>query len=191
MPLSVTSMARKGCSSWVVSQGLRSDGAVTVPGSIRDHLNAQIHFQPGDTHLFFSFFHALGIDLGVIGFGCVGIDANLVAKLAAAHHGIYGRVVDLAGNVPQRHFDGANSSGLARRTAKLFDLAEKLVELQRVLADDAALQKQGVSGAGAVAYFTKSVNALIGIDSNDRAGTGAGLDHRSDAQVGDLQRRRA
>src|SRR6185369_14997330 len=100
-------------------------------------------------------------------------------------------VVDLAGNVPQCHFDGANSSGLARRAAKLFDLAENPVELQWVFSEDAALQKQGVSGAGTVAYFAKSVNALIGVDSNDWAGAGAGLDHGCDAQVGDLQRGRA
>jgi hypothetical protein len=62
-------------------------------------------------------------------------------ELAAAHHGANRRVIDLAGDVPQRHFDGADASGLPRVSAELLDLAENLVELQRILADDAAFQK--------------------------------------------------
>src|SRR6266849_10169218 len=74
--------------------------------------------------------------------------------------------------------------------AELFDLAKNLVELQRVLAQNAALQKQRVSGAGAVPHFSQSIDALISINTNDRTGTGTGLHDRRHAQVRDLERRR-
>ena len=65
--------------------------------------------------------------------------SDFVAKLAAAQHRIHGRVVDFSGDIPKRHFDGADATALASVSAKLFDLAKDFVELQRVLADDARL----------------------------------------------------
>ncbi len=68
-------------------------------------------------------------------------------------------------------------------------LRNNLVELQRVLAQNPTLQKQSVGCAGAVTNFAESIYSLIGIDANDRAGTGPGLDDRGHAQIRNLERR--
>ena len=59
--------------------------------------------------------------------------------------------------------------------AELLDLAEKSVELQRVLADNAALQKQSVRRAGAVPDFPQAIHSLVGIETNDGQGLGPGF----------------
>ena len=83
-------------------------------------------------------FIALRINLGIIGFGGVGIDADLVAKLSATQQGINGSVIDLASNVPQGHFDGGNSAPLPRVAAELLDLSENIIQLQGVLSHEPA-----------------------------------------------------
>ena len=128
------------------------------------------------------------INLGIFRLGGVGVDANLVAEFAAADHGVHGRVVDLACEVPEGHFNRANSAALPGMSPELFDLAEKFVELQRILADNTALQKKRIRGAGAVAHLAEAVNTLVGINANDRTRTRSRLHHVSHAQIGNLQR---
>ena len=166
-----------------------SVGFVTVPGVVRHHLNSQIHLEPGNAHLLFALFHSLRVDLRIIGLRRVGVDANLVAKLAASHHGIHRGVVNLARDVPQRHFYCRYAATLPRVTAKLLDLAKNLVELQWVLSHNATFQKERVGGTCAVAHFAQPVNPLIRVDPNERARTRSRLHHRGHAQIRDPQRR--
>src|SRR5437899_658572 len=154
-------------------------------GSVGNHLDAQIHFEPGEAHDFLAFFHALRVDFRIFRLGGVGIDTNLVAKLAAAYQRVHGSVVDFAGDIPERHFDGADSAALARVSAKLLHLAENLVELEGILAQYPALEKQRIRRAGTVADFAQSVDSLIGIDANDWARARARLHHSGYAQVCD------
>ena len=126
-------------------------GLSDCAGSIRDHLNAKVHLEPGDAHTFFALLHALGVDLGILRLGSVRVNTNLVAKLSTAYHRVNRSVVNLASYVPQRHLDGAYSSALPRMPAKLFDLAENSVELQRVLSQNAALEKKSIGGTGPIA----------------------------------------
>jgi hypothetical protein len=84
-------------------------------------------------------FEALAENLRVVGFGGVGVAADAVAKFAAEHL-VYRHVISLARQIPQRHFQGAHASALARRTAELLDLAEDFINVARVLAQNAALQ---------------------------------------------------
>src|SRR5262249_1772827 len=141
----------------------------------------------GQTHHFFAFFHALGVDLGILGFFGVGVDADPVAEPSAAEHGVDRDAVNFAGDVPQSHFDRADSPTLPGRTAELFDFAEELIELERVFAEEAALQEQRIGWAGAVTHFAKAIDALIGVDSDDRTGTRARFLDDGYAQVGDFQ----
>jgi hypothetical protein len=53
--------------------------------------------------------------------------------------------------------------------AELLDLLPQVIEPERVLAQQAALQKQCVGCAGAVPDFAEAVDSLIGVDPNDRA----------------------
>src|ERR1022692_2907453 len=92
-------------------------------GGIRHHL------EPRESHNFFALFQSLRIDFGILRLRSIGIDADLVAKLAASDERVHGSVVDLAGDVPKSHFDGAHSAALARVSAELLDLAKNLVEL--------------------------------------------------------------
>src|SRR6266576_1531909 len=97
--------------------------------SIRHHLDSQVHLEPRETHDVFALFQSLRIDFRILRLRGIGIDANLVAKLAASDERVRGSVVDLTGDVPESHFDGANSAALARVSTELLDLAENLVEL--------------------------------------------------------------
>ena len=95
----------------------------------------------------------------------------------------------LAGQIHQRHLDAAHAAGLPRVAAELLDLAEDLVDVAGVLAEDAALEHQRVGLAGAVAHFAVADQALVGVDADQRTGHRRADDDR-DAQVGDLQLRR-
>ena len=152
---------------------------------VRDQINTQVHFEPSESFDFLAFLHSLGIDPGVLGLGRVGVDSDFVAELAAQHR-VHGRVVDLAGDVPQRHLDRAHAAGLAGGSAELLDLAENPVDLERILARDAALEHQRVGRTGAVAHLAQPVHALVGVDADNRAGERR-LDDGSHAQVRDLQ----
>src|SRR5579864_3979589 len=157
--------------------------------SVGDHLDAQIHLEPSETHDFLAFLHALRVDFRIFRLSGVGIDANLVAELAAAYQRVHGSVVNFSRNIPQRHFDSADSAALARVSAELLDLAENFVELQRILAQNPALKKQGISGARAITDLAQTVHSLVGIDANDWTRARTRLHHSGNAQVCDLQRR--
>ena len=73
-------------------------------GDFRHHLDAQVHLQPREAHLFFAGLQALREDLGVFRFGGVGVDPDLVAEFAAQHL-VDRHAVHFAGDVPERFFD--------------------------------------------------------------------------------------
>jgi hypothetical protein len=97
-----------------------------------------------------------------------------------------GDVVGLAGEVPQGHFDGADAARLARVVAELLDPAEQPVDVAGVLAEEAALQHEGVVLAGAIANLAQAVDPLVGIDADQRTRHGRAR-HGGHAKVRDLQ----
>ena len=123
--------------------------------------------------------------MGSSRFGGVAIAADLVAELAAEHL-VDRHAVGFARQVPERHLDAADAAGLPRVAAELFDLAEDLVDVAGILAQDAALQDQRVVLAGAVAHFAEAVDALVGVDADDRRRHRRSAHHHH-AHVGDLQ----
>ena len=161
-----------------------------MPGILCHHVDAQVHLQPGEAHLFLAGLQALGEYQRVRRLFGVGVDADPVAELAAQHL-VDGHAVDFAGDVPEGLFHRHHAARLPRVKAELFDLLEEVSDVERILAQHAALQKQRIGGAGAVADFAQSVDALVGVEANDGAGAGTGLEHGGHAQVGDLQRGRA
>ena len=190
MPFSVTSVATKGCGSALRSHAVMLRGPGHRAGNLLHQVDAHVHLQPGEAHLFLARLQALREDVRVLRFVGVGVDSDAVAKLAAQHL-VDGHVVHLAGDVPEGLFDGHHAARLPPMKSELFDLLKKIGDVERVLVQQAALQKQRVSGAGAVAHFTQSVDALVGVDADDRARTRPGLHHYGHAQVGDLERGRA
>ena len=147
-------------------------------------VDPQVHLHPGES-LRLALLQALAEDFGIARFRGVAVDPDLVAELAAEHL-VDGNVVRLARQVPERHFHSADAAALARVAAELLDLAEKLVDVAGVLAEDPALQLQRVILAGAIAHLAQAVDALVGIDSDD------GRRHRHSPHhhhphVGDLQ----
>src|SRR5258708_29436662 len=68
-------------------------------------IDAEIHFQPGETFLLAPF-QTLAVNFRVVRFGGIGVAADLVAKFAAEHL-IYRHAISLAGEVPQRHLYAA------------------------------------------------------------------------------------
>ena len=75
-------------------------------------------------------------------------------------------------------------------SAKLFDFAKEFVELQRVFANESALEKKRVGCTGSVANLSETINSLVRIEANDWARTRSGFYHRGHAHIGDLQLRR-
>src|SRR5678815_1835541 len=97
--------------------------------SICHHLDSQVHLEPGEPHDLFALLHSLGIDFGIFGFDSIGVNANLIAKLAASNKRVYGSVIHFSCNVPESHFDGADSAALAGMPSKLLDLPKNPVKL--------------------------------------------------------------
>src|SRR5437764_13105472 len=96
--------------------------------SIGNHLDPQVHFEPREAHDIFTLLHSLGVDFGIFGLDSIRVNADLIAKLAASNERVHGSVIDFAGDVPESHFDGADSPALAGMSSELLDLAENLVE---------------------------------------------------------------
>ena len=102
-------------------------------------VDAEIHLQPGEA-LLHAAFQALAVNFRVVRFSGVGVAADVVAKLSAKHL-IHGHAISLASEVPQRHLNTAHAAGLTRIAAELFDLAENIVDVAGVLAQEAALEE--------------------------------------------------
>ena len=75
--------------------------------------------------------------------------------------------IGLTGDIPARLFHGGHAAPLPGLPAKLFDLAEDLLNVARILAEDPALQHQSVWGHAAVIHLAVTRDPLIGIDSDE------------------------
>ena len=93
-------------------------------GNALQQVVSQIHLEPGKA-LVAARFQPLAVDLRIVRFGGVGITADLVPELAAEHL-IHGYAIGLAGEIPERHLDTADSAGLARMKPELLDLTGRL-----------------------------------------------------------------
>ena len=158
-----------------------ADGVRLVP----ELADAEVHLEEGKTHL-----HALlqrlahgltGVLAAHVG---IAIDADLVAELAAQHL-VDGHAIGFARDIPEGQLDATDAAGLASMMAELLDAAEDLVDVAGVLAQDAALEHQGIALAAAIAHLAIAHQALVGVDLDQRAGHG-GADV-GDAHVGDAQ----
>ena len=173
-------------SAGAAARSIKSARARERAGHVAQQADAHVHLEEGEAHL-----HALlerlahrlaGVAAMHVG---VAVDAHLVAELAAQHR-VDGHAVGLAGQVPQRHLDAAHAAALARVVAELLDPAKDLVHVARVLAQDAALEHQGIALAGPVAHLAIALDALVGADLDQRAAHRR-ADDGGDAHVGDAQ----
>ena len=88
-----------------------------VPGTFSYQIDSEIHLEPREA-LVLTGFEALAVDLGIVGFGGIGIASDAIAELSAEHL-VDGDVVGFPGEIPERHLDAAHSAslpGMARRT---------------------------------------------------------------------------
>jgi hypothetical protein len=128
--------------------------------------------------------------------GGVVVDADLVAE-AAAEEGGGGNAEDLAGEVPECHFDAAGGThevvgravgaGAAERGAAGAEACVDGVDLQRVLADKPGLEGEDLlldPDAGAAVGFADAVDTVIGGDFDE--GIGAPSLHHHDLDVADF-----
>jgi hypothetical protein len=70
--------------------------------------------------------------------------------------------------------------------AELLDAAEQAIDVAGVLAQQPALEHQRVGGAGAVANFAETDNALVGVDLEQRRAERSAGDF-GDADIGNPQ----
>ena len=78
----------------------------------------------------------------------IAIDQRFIAELTARQL-ISRHTVGFARQIKERHFDAANAAALPRMKAELLDLAEDLVDIARILAQQARLEHERISWAGA------------------------------------------
>ena len=159
-------------------------------GNLGYQVDAHVHLQPGDALFLLAGLQTLCEDFRVVRFVGVGVDPDSVPKLAAQHL-VDGHVVHFAGDIPESLFHRDHAPRLPPVEPKLFDLVEEIRDVERVLVQQAALQKQRVGGAGAVADFAQSVDALVRVEADDGARAWSGFHHRGHAKIGDPQRGRA
>ena len=153
-------------------------------GNVLDEVDTQVHFEPGET-LLLALLEAIAVDVWIVRFGGVRVTAYFVAELSAEHL-IDGNVVSFARQIPQRHFDGADASALARVKSELLYFAENFVDVAGIFTQNATFEHQCISLRRAVANLAQAINPLICIDANHRAGhRRAG--HRGYAQVGNFE----
>jgi hypothetical protein len=122
--------------------------------------------------------------------GClrrVRVEPHVIAELAAQHLPAR-HAPRLARQIHQRHLDAADTAGLPGVVAELLDLAEDLVDVARVLAEDPALEDQRIGLAASIANFAVPRDALVRVDPDERHRHGRADDH-GHAQVRDLEGR--
>ena len=84
--------------------------------------------------------------------------------------------VGLTGQVPQCDLHTADAAALTGVAAKLLDLAEDLVHIAGVLADDTALEHQSIGLGSGVTDFAVAFDALVGHDLHNGAALGGIVD---------------
>src|SRR5581483_4824778 len=154
--------------------------------NVVEHIDAEIHLHPRESHLF-AFLGAAAVFGGIFRLGGIRINTNLVTPFAAEHLED-GDVIDLAGNIPERHLHCAHAAGLASVAAELRDFLEEIVDAQRILAEQSAFEHHGILRAGDVAHFAQAIDALIGVNADERARARPRLDDHRVAHIGNLER---
>ncbi len=120
--------------------------------------------------------------------GCVGVDADAIAVLAAQEL-VAWHAVDLAGQVPQRDLDARNASSFPAPVAEVLDGPEDHVHVAGVLAQQHAFILERVLPVPGIAHLADAVDSLVRVNADDGIVVIAAY-HRH-AQVGDPKLRRA
>ena len=153
---------------------------------VLDQVDSKIHLEPGET-LIHARLQALAIYFRIFRFRRVAVDPNLVPVFTPEHL-VHRHIKRLTGKIPERHLNAAHAACLARLSPKLANLSKYFFNVTRVLAEYPAFQHQGVRRTGPVANFSKSIDALVGVDTHQRAGH-RGLCKRRYTEIRDLQLR--
>ena len=164
-----------------------SGGRLSGPGDIAEQVDPQVHLQEGKAHL-----HPLLEFLGELVLvhhrRRVGVQADAVA-VPAAEHPVDGDAVGLARQVPQGHLDAGDAAALPAVVAELPNRLEDPLHVARILAEQPALEHQGVPLAAAVADLAVAGDALVRVDP-DQGNPHRGPRNDGDPQIGDPQLRR-
>ena len=128
-------------------------------GDIHEQLDAEVHLEVGVALRDAFLKRAAHVAAAAFAVG-VAIDADAVAELAAKQLP-NGNAPELAGDIPASQLDGADTARLAGVTAELADATEHLLDIQRVFAENAALQHRGVCAGGGVSDLAISDKALL------------------------------
>ena len=153
-------------------------------GHVHQKLDAEVHLEERvalrDARLE-GLAHVASAALGV----GVAVNAHAVAELAAEELP-HRHTPKLARDVPAGELDRAHAAGLARVAAELADTAEHLLHVERVLAEDAALEHGGVGTRARVAHLAVADEALlVRVELHERAALRRAVDVR-EADVCDL-----
>ena len=167
----------------VVNEAERGvDGA----GLVKQQADAEVHLEEGEAHVHALLERKTHVVPGVLAVNIgIGIDAYLVAVLAAEHL-VKRHAVCLTRKVPQRDLDTGHAAALTGVPAELLYFVEDLIDIAGVLADDAALEHEGVGLARSVAHFAVADEALIGHNLHYGAALGS-VGDIDKAHIGDLK----
>ena len=153
-------------------------------GNVHQQFNAEIHLEKGEPlchALLESFAHVASAAFGI----GIAVAPDFIAvfpaeKLPDRH------APGLAREVPHRQLESADSARLTRIAAELFDAAEDLFRIARILTENAALKHRSIRAAGGVADFAVTDKPLVRVDFDQCAAFRRTVDIRK-ADVGDFQ----
>ncbi len=155
---------------------------------IPELVDAQVHLQHGVAVLLNALLQSVThVQAGVLAVNVgIAVHTNLIAELTAEHL-VNRNAVGLTGDIPQREFHAADAARLTGHTAELLDAAEDLVDVAGVLTDEETLEHLSIELGRAVADFTVTRDALVGLNAQQGAVHGGANDvnktHVRDAKI--------
>ena len=163
----------------VVARAVRGDERT---GDVPQQVHAEVHLEEGEARGTAGH-EMLGELLRVRAGGGVRVTAHPVTEPAAEQH-VGRNLQQAAGQVVQGHVDRGHAATLTAVEAELAHAFEDRADVQRVLAEQPALEHQRVVPAGAVTHLAVAAHPDIRVQPQDR-GPERHTDQRGYADVGD------
>src|ERR1035437_2690832 len=130
------------------------------------HAWPDVHLEKGKPRLL-AFHHALGVNLGAGTLRGVAVAANAVAILGTDQPPDR-YAIDLACDVVQSDIQGAVTAAEPPLVGEIADAIQNGFDIQRVLAQDVRFENQRHALISCIANLAQTIDALVGVDPDDR-----------------------
>ena len=153
-------------------------------------IHAQIHLEKSEAHVQPFFQGKAHIVTGMTAlYVRIAVHANFIPEFAAQQL-VQRHAIGFARQIPQGDLNAADAAALPGMPAELLNLAENLIYIAGIFAQNAALEHQSIGLAGCVPNLAISGEALIGFNFQNRTAFGRAV-NIDETHIRDLQIRRA